>query len=283
MRPRYISICVAQKNNDWVQHEARRARTEPIALDVGNFESWKHREVAFATEAMKVVGRSRPGERAKLLKVNYEENLCMPAHRVEILAELASFLELPPFEDVVHAKGLPMKQHDHTLLETFVTNWDELPPVLVGEYAHLPTGCRQHTRPHVLRRRRGLLADGDEAACPQAGYEFTNYLEPFEVDGLHIPDTHSSRETHKIEPALRLKYLGIKLNIRGKDQYIYDVAWQGTKGNRWAVHIGPLDSDGIVDRDPDKRLVIIIDGFLHQLIAASAELNPGVILRKNVG
>ena len=32
MLAQYISICVAQRNNDWVQHDERRRRTEPIAL-----------------------------------------------------------------------------------------------------------------------------------------------------------------------------------------------------------------------------------------------------------
>ena len=274
MLAQYVSICVAQRNNDWVQHDERRRRTEPVALDVGNFESWRHREVAFADEAARAAERLG-GRAPRVLKINYEENLCMPAHRVEILDKLAGFLDLAAFEDVVHSKGLPVKQHDHTLLESFVTNWDDLPPVLVGEYAHLPTGCRQHTRPATLRRRLGA-----EGACPQAGYEFANYLEPYEVDGLHIPDTHSSREFDKIEPALRLKYVGMKLNVRARSQYIYDVSWQGMRGNRWAVVVGPLDADGNVDASPDARLVLLIDGFLHQLIAASKDLNPGFIFRK---
>ncbi|KAH8057249.1 phytanoyl-CoA dioxygenase [Aureococcus anophagefferens] len=221
MLAQYVSICVAQRNNDWVQHDERRRRMEPVALDVGNFESWRHREVAFADEAARAADRL--GEKApRVLKINYEENLCMPAHRVEILDKLAGFLDLAAFEDVVHSKGLPVKQHDHTLLESFVTNWDDLPPVL-------------------------------------AGYEFANYLEPYEVDGLHIPDTHSSREFDKIEPRAPA---------------------QGMRGNRWAVVVGPLDADGNVDASPDARLVLLIDGFLHQLIAASKDLNPGFIFRK---
>ena len=61
--------------------------------------------------------------------------------------------------------------------------------------------------------------------------------------------------------------------------YVYDVAWVPNRV-RWAVLLGPLDADGAVDRSDEKKMVLVIDAFLHQLIAASAELNPGVLLRK---
>lgn len=280
MLAQYVSICVAQKNNDWVQHERRRSRVEPVAVDVTNFDSWRHREVAFAREARRVADASA-GAAPAILAVNYEEDLCMPEQRVAILARLAAFLDLAPFADVVHGAGLPVKQHDHTLLAAFVTNWAALPPVMLGEYAHLPTGCRQHNRPRA-RRRRLSGDDGDDGACPQAGYEFANYLEPYEVAGLGDSDEIESRAIDKIEPALRLKYVGVKIDVRGERFYVYDVAWQA-KETAWAIYAGPLEDGGAVDRDPDARLAIFIDGFLHQLIAASAALNPGVILRKNPG
>jgi len=45
--------------------------------------------------------------------------------------------------------------------------------------------------------------------------------------------------------------------------------------------MGPLDEDGSVDRSEESKMVLVIDAFLHQLIAASPELNPGVLLRKS--
>ena len=52
----YVSICVAQRNDDWVHsvHQERQKRLEKTTLDVDRFASWRFRESQFRAEASRV-------------------------------------------------------------------------------------------------------------------------------------------------------------------------------------------------------------------------------------